>query len=398
MKMRFNICSLYLLIILLCSFNGTLYEGGGIIAQGLQYLLILLSIFYVLYANTKYKLPLYFKALNILLVMFTIYGMLLVIGGEHFYIKATNLDVSNTTYLKNVYLSLLPVYPFYVFANQGLLKENTIKFWFVVFFTLAVRSYFVSRGAIDIDGYYTLNVGYTFVSLLPTLVIFNKKQAIQYLGLVVCIYFTVVSLKRGAILIGVICSIWFLYVNIKKAQKRSKWLIVGLSVIIVLAGVYLYYYLLETSAAFRYRLSMTEEGYTSGRDELFHVFYNHFINDDNMFRFLFGYGANATLKIGNNYAHNDWLELAIDQGLIGMLLYLAYWICLFLTWQKTKHNKQAFMAIGLYFIIYFTSTFFSMSFSCVSRCAAMTLGYFLALSNIQMNNNESLKKLEIQKK
>ena len=48
------------------------------------------------------------------------------------------------------------------------------------------------------------------------------------------------------------------------------------------------------------------------------------------------------------------------------------------------------MAVGMIFIVYFISTLFSMSYNCVSRCAAMVLGYYLAV----FNNEEEIIKLQ----
>jgi hypothetical protein len=364
-----------------------LYAPGGFVAQGLQYVLILLSLYYAFYANFKYKLPVYFKALNVLLVMFTIYGMLLVISGERLMVQRTFYEVSNTGYLKNIYKSLLPVYPFYVFTKRGLLKESTIKFWFFVFLVLAIRSFFISQARQLEDALergssadeFTNNVGYTFVALMPALVAYYKKPIMQYLGLIVCSYFILISMKRGAILIGAVCVLWFMVTNLRRTPKKKRWLVIAVSIMVVFAGLFLVNYVMETSAYFRYRFAETEAGNSSGRNELYKTFFNHFIHEDKPLRFLFGNGANATLKIGSNMAHNDWLEIAINQGLMGLIIYLIYWISFYVSWKKTKHQSQAFMAIGMVFIVYFISTLFSMSYNSVSRCAAMVLGYYLAV-------------------
>ena len=389
MKLRINICHIYLIVILLCMLNGTLYKGGSFIAQALQYILILMSLYYAVYANVKYKLPVYFNALNVLLVMFTVYGMLLLISGEHLIVRQNFMETSNTDFLKSIYKSLLPVYPFFVFTRQGLLKEKTIKIWFFIFFVLAIRWFYNAQAHMLAAALerrssaeeFTNNFGYTFLALLPALVLFYKKPVIQYLGLAVCGYFIVIGMKRGAILCGVICLLWFIVVNLKKVPKKRKWIVVLVSVAVVLAGIYLFNYMMETSSYFRYRLAQTEAGESSGRNDLYSIFYNHFIHEDNPLRFLFGNGANATLKIGDNFAHNDWLEIAINQGVLGLVIYLVYWICYLITWRKTKQHPQAFMAIGMIFIIYFLSTLFSMSYNSVSRCAAMVLGYYLAVAS-----------------
>jgi hypothetical protein len=388
-KLRINICHIYLIVILLCALNGTLYSGGSFIAQALQYVLILMSLYYAVYANLTYKLPVYFKALNVLLVLFTVYGMLLLMSGERLIIQMSLRETSNTDYLKNIYKSLLPVYPFFVFTKQGLLKEKTIKIWFFIFFVLAIRWFYnqqahmlaaaLERGSSAEE--FTNNVGYTFLALLPALVLFHKRPIIQYIGIMACSYFIVIAMKRGAIVVAVICLIWFMSTNFKTTQRNHKWIVLVVNIIMIVAAVFLFRYMMETSAYFRYRLEETRAGNSSGRDEIYAALYNHFINEENPLRFLIGYGADATLKFADNYAHNDWLEIATNQGLLGIVVYLVYWICFYVSWRKAKWHPQAFMAIGLVLIIYFISTFFSMSYNSVGRCAAMVLGYYLAVAS-----------------
>lgn len=382
MKQRLNICHLYLLVCLLCAIT------GGFVNKVAQGILILMSLYYAVYANFKYKLPVYFKVLNVLLIMFTIYGVLLLISGEQLIVKSTYWEIAKTEFLKRIYKSLLPVYSFYVFTKQGLLKESTIKFWFFIFLLSTIGLFYKSQERMLLEAVargssakeFTNNMGYTFLALLPALVFFYKKPIIQYLGLVVCAYFMVIAMKRGAILIGIVCLIWFMVTNLKRVSKKRKWIVILVSLAVVFAGIYLYYYMIETSTYFRYRITQIEEGDSSGRDELFSVFYEHFIHEEHPLRFLFGYGAEATLKIGENNAHNDWLEIATNQGLLGIVVYLAYWISFYISWRRAKWHPQAFMSIGMLFFIYLLSTLFSMSYSSVSRCAAMVLGYALAIS------------------
>lgn len=385
MKFRINICQIYLFIILLIMLNGTLYAAEGIVALGLQLVFILFSLYYTFYANSRYHLNAYFKALNVLLIMFTIYGLVRFVSSEQLMVKGMNYLIIDKYYsLKITYISLLPVYPFYVFAKQGLLKENTIKFWFFIFLIVTIQSFYYSQGqklqnAIGNAEEFTNNLGYTFLSLIPLLVVFYKKPIIQYLGIAVLGYYIVICMKRGSIVIFVLCLIWFLYNNLKKVQKKRKWITVVLSIVVVASGFYLYYYMMATSDYFQYRLMQTEEGDSSGRDRIYSTFYEILKNEGNPFRFLFGYGTDGTLKTAGFFAHNDWIEIAIDYGFLGVVIYLFYWFYFYILWRKTRIHPQAFMAIGMVFLIYFIATFFSMSYSCVSRWAMMVLGYYIAV-------------------
>ena len=384
MKLNINGCHIYLLVILLC------VVSWGTVVKIAQVVLIAWSLYYAFYANIKYKLPVYFKALNVLLIMFTIYGFLLIISGETLMVTQRQWrEVANTGYLKSIYKSLLPIYAFYVFARRELLTEKTMKFWFFIFLVLTVRLFNRAEAAMlqkaleagSSAEEFTNNVAYTFVGLLPALVLFYKKPIIQYLCLVFCAYFIIVGMKRGAILTGGICLIWFITTNVKKVPRNRRWIVILVSVVVVAVGFYFFRYMMETSSYFQYRIEQTREGNSSGRDGLYATFFQHFINEPNPFRFLFGNGAYSTLKFSDNLAHNDWLEIAIGQGLLGIVIYLVYWICFYVNWRRSKNHPQAFMAIGMLLIIYFLSTLFSMSYNSVSRCSAMVLGYYLAMYN-----------------
>lgn len=389
MKQHINSCTFYFLVCLLCSLS-----SGFLLFLG-QVVLVLISLYYAIYANIYYKLPVTFKALNVLIVIFSIYGFILIVRGEQLMVQATFNVASNYSYLLYVYRSLLPIYAFYVFARRGLLTENNMRFWFLVFLILTIRSYYLSQAQMLRLAYesgssveeFTNNVGYSFVALLPAIVLFYRKPTLQYILLIICGFFIVSGVKRGAILTGGICLIWFLFVNYKKTRKKRRWIIVLFSLIVLFVAVFFIQYKLETSSYFLYRFEATKAGESSQRNILYTVFYDHFVNESNPLRFLFGNGANATLKIGGNYAHNDWFEIAINQGLLGLVAYLVYWLCFIFDWRKTKGNPQAFMAVGMLVIVYFMRSLFSMSIIGISRCSAMVLGYYLAISFQQKEIN-----------
>ena len=403
MKGSINTCNLYVFILVLWMLSNNFSLFPSIVTQGILGVFLLFSIYYAIYANLKYKLPVYYKALNVLLIMFTIYGIIMLINGERYYIGST--PVSKTYYLVIIYVSLLPIYASYVFARKGLLIEKNMKFIVFVFLILTVILFFRNQakllqmasesGSSAVE--FTNNVGYAFVGLLPALVLFYKKPILQYLLMAFCVYFIILGMKRGAILAGGICLLWFIIVNLKESTKQQKQVIFLISVLVIVFGVYFFRYMMENSLYFMDRVAQTKHGNSSGRDVIYSTIFDQILNENKPFRFLFGYGADATLMFRRNYAHNDWLEIAVNQGLLGVFIYLVYWIYFFVSWSNTKHHSQAYMAIGMILIVYFLLTFFSMSYNSVSRCAAFVLGYYLAVASTERqhsNQNDSLVKKE----
>jgi hypothetical protein len=121
------------------------------------------------------------------------------------------------------------------------------------------------------------------------------------------------------------------------------------------------------------------EGSSSNRDIIYGTLWRHFINNDNVLQVFFGEGAFHTQNVtGYVKAHNDWLELLIDCGLITVLIYLIYWISFAINWLKSKPDILVFSMMGACFIFSFSRTFFSMSFSDMPFYTSMIMGYCFA--------------------
>ena len=225
----------------------------------------------------------------------------------------------------------------------------------------------------------TNNLGYVFLSLIPLMAFWSHKKFVQYFGLALSMMFIIFGMKRGAIMIGALSIVMFLHQSLKSATRKQKFWTFFLSFVLIIGAIYLVSYMLRNSAYFNERLEITLEGNSSGRDRLYSVFWRHFINESNPFLFLFGNGALATLSIASNYAHNDWLEIAINQGLLGVLVYVYYWIMFYKTWKKSAFDSEIYLATGLVLLIFFMKTLFSMSYSDMNIYTTICLGYSMGM-------------------
>lgn len=371
--------------------------GGTLYSQFILMLAIIIGLYYTIKVINMRNKPIYFIGLNLLFLLFTIYGIILLFENHNFVIKAKLFDdeVTSYSYLKSIFMSLPNIYAFYYFSRKGYLTETSLKKWIIVFFGVAIFKFFdfqlstikaqMLNGS-DVDEI-TNNMGYQFTALIPAVILFKKNIKLQLLLLIVCIIFIVSGMKRGAILIGAISLFYFIYFNFRYNKNISKNRIIALLAVLLISGFFVIKHMIDTSDYFNDRIVATKEGSTSGRDEIYTHFYNHFINETDEGKFFFGNGANATLDIGINYAHNDWLEIAINQGVLGLIIYVIYWCCFLRTISVSRHNKDAMFVITLTFIVFFIKTFFSMSYTDYGMMSCITFSYFLAHNNSKWNFN-----------
>lgn len=393
---KLNRCDWFLIAWVLYYLQGVVYSVGGVISVSLLSINLLVSMVYTIKVMNMPDKPVYFKGLNMLIGLFTIYGIAYIMFSPSL-IKypLSGYYVQSYNYLKGIYLSMLPIYPFYYFSRKGYLTEKRLRVWGLVFLLSVVLSYFHNqqvvleqlhdRGLITEET--TNNAGYLFLSCIPLLVIYRTKPLVQFTFLSLVMVFIVMGMKRGPIMIGAVTFVYFMFKTIKNSRRKYRFLFMFLSFAVCIGCIYFFLYQMQNSDYMMKRIEDTMDGNTSGRDSLYQYFWNYFVNDANPIQFLFGRGANGTLEIYYNYAHNDWLEIAVNQGLLGLVVYALYYLGFYKTW-KCAINTDAKTILALMLFIFFAKTLFSMSYADMTFVATALLGY--ALANVNTFNSKKI--------
>lgn len=387
----FNICNIY--ILLWCLYNFHWHSTGAIPALEVFSNVILainltISIVCAVIVLNQKTYPNIFKSITILVLLFTFYGVFSIIQDESIYIRFSGTKISNGSYLIGALRTFLPIYTFYYFARRGLLTTQAIRFWTWIFFAQSIYFYMIWRMnhmLVSIDMLLTNGTSYLFVSLLP-LVFFFRKNIIQYSLIGLVIFAVLLSVKRGAILTTAIGVSFFLMLKLKNATGKRR-LFVLILTFIVIAITSNIVSNLSRNDMFQSRLEETISGDDSGRSEISAELLNAYLNQSTAKEFLFGFGADGTLKISFNYAHNDWLEMLVDQGLLGFCFYLLFWLILFKVWRKSKRNELCYSVFGMIFLIGIFETFFSMWYSNTDVFTTLPLGYCIAMISLKGSNS-----------
>ncbi len=379
-------------VALWCLYNlqGIIYPTGSIVSQVTLAIYILISIYYFLYINYKYKLPLFINVLSVMILVMTLYGIFYMLFSPQYRFSDGN-PVPKVEYFKSLYYSVLPIYAMYYFARKGILTEERIRRLSIVFIVISIFAYyhyynstyamFASLG--EEKEIFTNNTGYHFLKIMPLLFFWKKNISIQTFLLMIILLFIMMGMKRGAILISIICVFYLYYKSYSSLSVRQRnLLIISFIVLISFVSYYVVNELLESSY-FNSRVEATMSGDSSGRDEMYAKLWNHIIYEDNIIYLLFGNGAVATVNLAGNYAHNDWLEIAINQGLFGVVLYILYFVALYTAIKRTKIMcRDCGNALTMVSIILFLTTVFSMSLTAIPLPMSVALGYALTMKKI----------------
>lgn len=379
--------NLYTWVWVLYLLQGIVYPAG-LIGQALFLVIMGYSLYIMMKVMSLKNKPRFMTFLTLLVALYFIYGVLRILVGPP---SATMFEEYSTiTYIKTYLLSLSPIYVYYYFAYKSVLDEEWFRKNVFVFMGLAIVIFLDSQLQAQLltgDEEITNNSAYSFVALLPICLFWQKKPIIQYSLIIVAALLVLLSMKRGAILVFVISIIPFLFRTFKNSSKKGK--------VAVIVGILLLAFitysaverLMDSSDLFRLRIEQTMEGKTSNRDLIYEALWDEFSNNYSGGDYLLGRGADATIGITGKFAHNDWLETLIDQGVIGVVVFLLFWLSMFSTWLRMKKGQLATTALLIIFISGFIRTFFSMSIGQMPFYYTAVLGYCIVMSRPRNNNS-----------
>lgn len=327
------------------------------------------------------------KFLNVSIAFFSlllVYGLLRSYTAEVYYIVDGYLTyrVQNPNeFLAQILLSFLPLFIFYYIFSQGYLSFRAIQM--VCWALLGIYAVKFSVNAISLISNHVMmtnNVAYDLVSLLPLTFFVSRKQWIQFVYLFANILLIIPSIKRGAIITAGVFTIIYLYYGIMKYNGNKKIIQVILSGIVGLLCIYLFVDQFVSNSSFANKFIGMSQGDGSGRSEMYQRLWDFFINQNDLIGFLFGHGLDYSIHINSNLAHQDWLELAVDTGLCGIVLYVLWYKELYYDIRTTENDFFKYILISCFAIMIFKSMF-SMCFYSMGIGLPLAIAY--ALTNSQ---------------
>lgn len=348
----------------------------------------LMTLVYSFKTIINVRMPKTLKTMALFFIVMLCYGFALFITND-----AVRQD--NTSFLKSILGAIGPVFTFYYFAREGYIDRNKIYVLFLLLIITSILEFNANQVKILMtenrryDGV-TNNFAYDILGLFPFLFLMTKRPLVQFLSLSVITYYVITGFKRGAILICIILLLVFIYYSLKYTPKNKRWISLILIITLFFAGLSLIGELYNENQYFQYRMQATKEGDSSQRDVIYSTLFYHYLDNNNLLQIIFGEGAYHTVNLTKGLkAHNDWLELLIDCGIFGIVLYIAYWISYIFDLKKVKNEERIFYILFSCFIFTFLRTFFSMSFTNIPLSVSFIMGYgFAAIKSPEIINEE----------
>lgn len=369
--------------------QGFLYPSGSIISQGI--LLVILAIGGMCFIGT-----LLHKNIPAPAIVFTLFFLMLLLtyvaspkiqyGWKHEAIGA----VATFGQFKNACaFSLLFFIGYYTEIRQNV-NQKIITTVFVILLVVAVIMFFHSKSRLllelDREGV-TVNAAYKFVVLIPflPLVMNCLKNKYVRIGIVASMMSLIImGSKRGAILCMLASSVFILYYYLHHTRLSVKKIIAVLFV--VLLGCTFLFYSIEQNEYLTGRLEKMEKSGIGTRNIAYSELWKHWYSESSNFAYLFGNGSAASIGVWGNYAHNDWLELLTDNGLLGVVMYMSMFFSFLLLIYRSLLSPDFKLSMYLCLLIWLLQTFFSMGYTDVGNGVYTLLLGILTGKDITVQN------------
>lgn len=381
-----SVRNLMLLLIVVYFAQGVLYAQGSPISQvSLGILIIISSIYFIKTWVLKHnKTDFYFA--------WTLFFLVNVTG---FFLTG---DISNSRHygmLKGIFIGFLPFYPFYYLSSQNKIQSKHLIIFFLFSLPFTILSFHIHRvEVLTSTGRDEMvnNIAYTFVYLMPFVFLIKKRKWMGIAMILLIFYHVIIGAKRGAFLTGSAGVLIYAYYSLRTIDTRYK----IRSYLLSLAGIIIIgYYAIDMFLSNEFLVQRLESTGNEARNLIFQSLWASWYNNENsMLQLLFGFGFAASMQYSatGNLAHNDWLELLTNFGLIGVVPYLILFTIGFRYVYKSKWTIENRLLLFAVLALWLFPTFFSMGYMTASGVYRAILLGCLFGSSVYSQNPKGIKR------
>ena len=290
-------------------------------------------------------------------------------------------------------LNFLPFFAFYYFTTKGILTEKKIKIFFILLLITFILNMQTTSLQLEIQtgrDEFANNASYHIMGLLPFVFLIRKRFFTLFL-ILLFFWYSLGSMKRSVLIISLFSMILFTYSIYYEEKNTVK--IKGLVIALLLSGALLFsiqYYYLNIGIGERFEeriMLMIYEGHSAGRDVLIKDFFEAWLASENIFSYIFGLGYGSSTSVISGSAHNDFMQILGENGLIGLIIFLLLFFYLisntFKLDQIKKYKIAYIMLISSMIMSALTSRWYGSSFFYMN---CILLPFLLASNNKILKN------------
>ena len=253
---------------------------------------------------------------------------------------------------------LFLVFFIYSFRFPDLVLVRSKQFFYIILFYSGFL--FLTSNIKDRNVY----LSYYALASLPWILLF-KNKTIRYIGVLFIIYIVVYAEKRGGFLALLFSITIYLFIE-NYIFKKEKGL--GIFYVIFSSGFVLFIFLqlsqIAESMIFK-RIGMIKKDEGSGRMEIYENLFNA-IKKFDVYTLIFGNGHNSVTNIIQTFAHNEFLQIMVDYGIVGLFLYITLHIllikkCFALLKERSPYASSFVASYILFLTIAMVSHWFVMA-------------------------------------
>lgn len=369
------ICMLYALIVVEWNY----YEEKSLYGLFILSIGFVLGLFSGFNKSSKSQPPIYKTVI--------IYGLLLIVSIIFSPVDINPIQdiIRNTTWVVMFCMCYKWGYKNYDFSSAiRIINYIVLPILYIIYLYILVKTFFVG---VD-HGFRDAIIP---IAVLTPFVLLNKKSRIRNIQIVIISFLTLLSAKRSIILGVVMGLLVYFFMTYKDSRNKLKILILLSVVFLVVICLYTFGYLnLEIFDIAIYRFDEMLNGDSNGRDAIAEIVLKDYNNSDFLLQ-LFGHGSHTTVNIVGKLAHNDFLQVLYDYGLIPLIFFVIIYIQLIIIGLKaffTYTFARKDCAVYCYTLISFI--FFGM-FNCyISSPQTFTLSMVIfgyLIGQFQFNKN-----------
>ncbi len=386
--------SLYVLLFVAYYSQGFLYPEGSLISQSSVLLLLVIGLIY--YGNTFIYLHKPF-VINAWLFFYFVQALTFLFSPKE--VNGTLYEaIGRTTtfeWFKGISVFMLSLCVGYVLSRKtkGGIQDKYILYIGLAFLVMSIARYFYMLNAERIFRQrddVTNNGSYFLVCLLPYFpYLLKRSKALCFAVLILVVLLIMVAAKRGAIVCMVVALGFSLlyYLKVKKASLRTSLLTVALAV----GFGFLIYNIYESNDWLLKRVAFMQANGIGGRAIAYPILFGHWYSDTNLWTLLFGNGMAQSVTLWGNFAHNDWLELLISNGIVGVALYLVLFGSVVRWVYRSALSTIPRLSAYLCLVVWFMQSLFSMGFfSMYNGMYVLLLGMIIGSVKYRLKTNVKL--------